>query len=352
MKNLGFRRWPGRWPLQPVEPSRWESQHPTYRAAAPAVITAALDRTQRRRSGNWYVFAAGSEVRADRPFGFTVAGIELVAWRDQRRRLVVGPGACPHLGAPLAQARIDRGALVCRWHGLRVDADGALGWAPLPCHDDGVLAWVRLDLPDDDSPLDTPVIGARPPTHRAITAVATVSGVCEPVDIVANRLDPWHGAWFHPYSFTHLDVIESPAVHHVPADTEDRFLVAVTFRLGHRLGVPVLAEFTSPEPRTVTMRIVEGEGTGSVVETHATPLGTGPDGRPRTAVIEAVIADSARPGFIRARHAARLLRPLMTRAAARLWRDDLAYAERRYQLRTHGPEPTDRTRERKSDTDR
>ena len=45
------------------------------------------------------------------------------------------------------------------------------------------------------------------------------------------------------------------------------------------------------------MRIVDGEGTGSVVETHATPLGTGPDGLPRTAVLEAVVAHSDRPGF-------------------------------------------------------
>jgi hypothetical protein len=28
------------------------------------------------------------------------------------------------------------------------------------------------------------------------------------------------------------------------------------------------------------------------------------------------------------------LRPVIRRAAARLWRDDLAYAERRYQLRS------------------
>ena len=48
------------------------------------------------------------------------------------------------------------------------------------------------------------------------------------------------------------------------------------------------------------MRIVEGEGTGSLVETHATPLGPGPDGMPRTEVIEAVIAHSDRPGFVRA----------------------------------------------------
>jgi hypothetical protein len=70
------------------------------------------------------------------------------------------------------------------------------------------------------------------------------------------------------------------------------------------------------------------------VETHATPLGPGEDGRPRTAVVEAAIATSGRPGFAVARAAAPLVRPVIRRAATRLWRDDLAYAERRYALRS------------------
>jgi hypothetical protein len=47
-----------------------------------------------------------------------------------------------------------------------------------------------------------------------------------------------------------------------------------------------------------------------------------------------VVAHSGRPGFALAKHAAPVLRPAMRHAAARLWRDDLAYAERRYQLRS------------------
>jgi hypothetical protein len=77
-----------------------------------------------------------------------------------------------------------------------------------------------------------------------------------------------------------------------------------------------------------------------VVETHATPLGNGPDGRPRTAVIEAVIAQSDRTGFQYSLRAAPLLRPVMKLAAARLWRDDLEYAERRYTLRSKGTHGT------------
>ncbi len=62
-----------------------------------------------------------------------------------------------------------------------------------------------------------------------------------------------------------------------PAEDADRFLVSVTFRIG-RFGVPVIAEFTSPERRTIVMRIVDGEGAGSVV---GTPRDTGGPGTRR-----------------------------------------------------------------------
>src|SRR5579875_216557 len=333
--------WPRNSPLRPLPAEAWTRQRPTYQGARPALIEAALTRAQGRPAGNWFVFGASGAVRRDRPCGVTVAGVELVAWRDERGCLIVGPGACPHLGAPLAQGAVDCGQLVCRWHGLRVGSRGGGGWRALPAHDDGVLAWVRLDAAGGEPPLARPVVPARPPLSRSVHAVATLTGVCEPEDIVANRLDPWHGAWFHPYSFGRLSVLSAPP--EVPAEAaggpaaagaDDRFVVAVTFRVLPGFGVPVRAEFTCPAPRTVVMRITEGEGAGSVVETHATPLGRGPDGRPRTMVTEAVVAHSERPGFTLARHAAPALRPAIRRAALRLWRDDLAYAERRYQLRS------------------
>jgi hypothetical protein len=317
-------------PMQVLPKLAWSQQRPTYQQAEPAVIDAALQRTERRPSGNWFVFAASSDVRTDRPFGTTVAGLEIVAWRDQERVLHVGPASCPHLGADLATGKIDCGGLICPWHGLRLDGKREFGWKPLPAYDDGVLVWVRLDKAGGEAPLDAPVLSARP-TGPQIAAVTRLEGVCEPRDVISNRLDPWHGSWFHPYSFAQLEVLSAP-----PADADedsDVFTVAVTFHLG-RIGVPVIAEFSAPEPRTVVMHIVEGEGVGSVVETHATPLGNGPDGRPRTAVVEAVIAQSDRTGFGYSLYAAPVLKPLMRLGAARLWRDDLEYAERRYALRT------------------
>ncbi|WP_435642646.1 DUF5914 domain-containing protein [Streptomyces sp. H49] len=313
-------------------PVAWERQRPTWRDARPGLIADALERARARPTGNWYVVGATGELRPDRPLGRTVAGREVVLWRDATGRLVAGPGICPHLGAPLRDSPVRCGTLVCHWHGLALDGGPFTGWEPWPAHDDGVLLWVRLDDAGGEEPTGSPPVPERPGADRALTAVYTAAGRCEPEDVVANRLDPWHGAWFHPYSFVDLTVVGVPGA-------DDAFTVDVSFRLAGRLVVPVRAVFTAPGPRTVVMRITDGEGEGSVVETHATPLGTDALGRPRTAVVEAVVATSGRRGFAVARRAAVLVAPVVRRTAGRLWRDDLAYAERRWNLRSTGRFP-------------
>ncbi|QKW25353.1 Rieske (2Fe-2S) protein [Streptomyces seoulensis] len=313
----------------------WAAQPPTWRQARPALIADALKRASARPSGNWYVVAASREVRAGGPpFGRTVGGAEVVLWRAEGGEPHAGPGVCPHLGAPLRESRVVCGTLVCHWHGLALDGGPFAGWEPYPVHDDGVLVWVRLDAVGGEEPTRLPRVPGRPAPGGALDAVYTAVGRCEPQDVVANRLDPWHGAWFHPYSFVDLTVARPPR-----GEADDVFVVDVSFRVAGRCVVPVRAEFTAPGPRTVVMRITGGEGAGSVVETHATPLTGAADGRPRTAVIEAVVAASDRRGFALARAAAPALRPLVRRTAARLWRDDLAYAERRWELRSTGRFP-------------
>ncbi|WP_423834520.1 DUF5914 domain-containing protein [Streptomyces manipurensis] len=316
-------------------PVPWDRQRPTWRDAKPGLIAQALQQARARPSGNWYVVGASASLRDDRPLARTIAGREVVLWRGTDGRIHAGPGACPHLGAPLADSPVRCGTLVCHWHGLALNGTPFAGWEPLPAHDDGILLWVRLDELGGEEPLDAPVVPARPAPSRGLTTVYEDTGLCEPEDIVANRLDPWHGAWFHPYSFVDLTVADPPD----RDGTQEGFTVDVSFKVAGRLVVPVRAVFTAPEPRTVVMHITEGEGIGSVVETHATPLGPDELGRPRTVVTEAVVAVSDRPGFALARWAAPALRPVMRSAAARLWRDDLAYAERRWQLRSTGRFP-------------
>ncbi|MFG3322464.1 DUF5914 domain-containing protein [Streptomyces sp. NPDC048171] len=322
-------------PLRRRGRSDWATQTPTWRQARPALIDDALKRACARPSGNWFVVGASRDVRTGgHPCGRTVGGTEVVLWRSETGELRAGPGACPHLGAPLRESRVVCGTLVCHWHGLALDGGPFAGWEPFPVHDDGVLVWVRLDAVGGEEPSERPVVPERPAPGGGVDAVFTAVGRCEPQDVVANRLDPWHGSWFHPYSFVDLTVARPPL-----GDEDDAFVVDVSFRVTGRLVVPVRAEFTAPEPRTVVMRITEGEGSTSVVETHATPLTAEGAARPRTAVVEAVVAASGRRGFALARAAAPVLRPLMRRTAGRLWRDDLAYAERRWALRSTGRFP-------------
>ncbi|MBQ0850912.1 Rieske (2Fe-2S) protein [Streptomyces sp. BH-SS-21] len=322
-------------PLRRRRRSDWAAQPPTWQEARPAVISDALKRASARPSGNWFVVGASRDVRVgERPYGRTVGGVEVVLWRTGTGELRAGPGACPHLGAPLRDSRVVCGTLVCHWHGLALDGGPFAGWDPFPAHDDGVLVWVRLDSVGGEEPSELPAVPERPATGSGVDAVYMAVGRCEPEDVVANRLDPWHGSWFHPYSFVDLTVTRPPL-----GETDDAFVVDVSFRLTDRLVVPVRAEFTAPGPRTVVMRITEGEGTTSVVETHATPLTGEAVELPRTAVVEAVVAASDRRGFALARAVAPALRPLMRRTAGRLWRDDLAYAERRWALRSTGRFP-------------
>lgn len=295
------------------EPGPRPLRGPAWAQARPRWIARALAAAQARPTGGWFVLDASRRIGA-RPRRFVVAGQPIVVARD-RGRVIAGPDRCPHLGAPLSGGRLERGALVCPWHGLGI-RPGTRGWQPVPAHDDGVLVWIRLDEPGEP-PAARPVLPARP--ARFVDGVIRLEARCEPRDVIANRLDPWHGTFLHPYAFARLEVLELG---------EDHVVVRVARRIAGPLAIEVDARFHCPERRTIVMTILAGEGAGSVVETHASPIEPG-----RTAIVEASLATSDRPGFRIARPLARWLRPLVERAAGRLWADDVGYAERLFALR-------------------
>ncbi|MFT7581223.1 MAG: hypothetical protein ACI9MR_002897 [Myxococcota bacterium] len=282
--------------------------------ADPDRIAGLLARSQALPSGGWYVVDAVRQL-ATQPKAYRIAGRDLVFWRDGDGKTHAAPDACPHMGASLADGHVERGKLVCPWHALALDHRGFRDWQCLPVHDDGVLFWVQLRAGADKTA--APIIAPRP--ARFIDGTIRVEGHCAPEDIIANRLDPWHGAHFHPYAFADLTVVGLK---------DDVLSLRVSYKVGGPLRVTVDATFHTPDPRTIVMTITDGDGAGSVVETHATPIDPG-----RTAVIETTLATSDRSGFSVAHRGARVLRPLIRAAARRLWVDDIAYAERLYALR-------------------
>ncbi len=303
-------------PLPPVEIPE-TSRAPDWQQARPRAIARALKRALDRPHGNWYVVDASREL-GEEPRRYRIAGNDLAVWRVNGE-ILVAPDACPHMGASLSESCVRDGKLICPWHALALGSKGHGGWKCLPVYEDGVLTWVRIG--DEVPGTPTPVIAPRPDNY--LDGVVRLEARCDPQDVIANRLDPWHGVHFHPYAFASLTVLDLD---------DDVVTVRVAKRLVGRLCAETDATFHSPEPRTIVMTIVEGEGKGSVVETHATPIDPG-----RTAVIEATLATSDRKGF---RHAVKLhnfIRPFIQRSARRLWVDDAAYAERLYVLR-NGPD--------------
>ncbi len=309
----------GRDPARTAPGARPISDAPDWVQADPARIERALRRALRLPSGGWAVLDASDRIGA-RPRELVVAGRALAVWRAADGPHAV-PDRCPHMGARLCEGRVDTtGRIVCPWHGLALGRDAHGGWAPFPTHDDGVLTWVRLPelLAPGERPTDAPVLTTRP--VRFLRGVIRTEARCEPRDILANRLDPWHGVHFHPHSFLRLRVLE---------EDEAQLVVRVVYKVLGPLAMEVDARFHCPDPRTIAMTIVRGDGVGSVVETHATPID-----EHRSAVIEATLATSDRalfPAFVRL---ARVARPLIERRAGRLWVEDCAYAERTHALRT------------------
>jgi hypothetical protein len=292
----------------------------TWAHADAARIQAALTAAAARDPGGWYVAGASRQVRRGVSTTRTVAGREVVFWRDADGVLNAGPGICPHLGALLDRCPVVGGSVRCRWHGMSLPSRAAPQWTPYRAFDDGVLVWVRLPTVGE-SGSTAPAVPDRPELAASVAAVTYRDGICEPGDIIANGLDP------------RLNQDASRLTVDDEAGGEQRLVVDVTFRLIQRWGVPVRAEFSWPDARTIVMRIVEGEGAGSVVETHATPLGADERGRPRTRMTEVTVAHSVRAGFRIARHLGPFVRPAMRRTAHRLRHDDLVSAERRYALR-------------------
>lgn len=284
---------------------------PDWQAADPCWIEGALEQALDRPAGGWHV-VAGSAALRNKPFAARVLGRDLVLWRSGHG-VHAADDACPHLGARWSQGRINNGTVICPWHGLALDAHAPCT-ALLPAHDDGVLLWVQLP---GEAPLAAPVLPPRP--ADALVSVMTLRARCTPREVLENRFDPWHGAHFHGHSFARLKVLEQAA---------DSITVRVAFRVAGPLAVEVDARFHSPQRRCIAMTIVAGEGVGSVVETHGTPIDAG-----HCQITEAVFAVSARPGFALARRLGFALRPVMSWAARRLWIEDAAYCERRHELR-------------------
>ena len=247
---------------------------PRYAGARPALIEAAVKRAQARPSGNWFVLGRqppdprGPPVRRH-----AWPATEVVAWRDTERTAGRRAGRLPAPGraAGAGRGRLRRAGLPVARAAGRPRPRG--GWRPLPVHDDGVLAWVRLDAAAVRSRWRRRWCPpGRPGAHQRGRRWLRSSGCASRRISWPTGSTPGTARGSTPTRSAGCPCCPRRA-RWTSAEEDDRFLVSVTFRVAPGLGVPVRAEFSCPGPRTVVMRITDGEGAGSVVETHATPRG-------------------------------------------------------------------------------
>ena len=302
-----------------------QSSKPDWAQADPRDIDRALARALAKPSGGWVVVDATRTIQA-KPAKYFIHGRELVAWWCKKKGNEgprVAPDYCPHMGAELSKGTVDaEGRIVCPWHALALSGETPRGsFIPLKTYDDGVLTWVRIpELAKEGEELtEKPYLPVRP--RQFVDGVIRMEAECETRDVIANRLDPWHGAHFHPHSFANLRMIDKG---------DDYITVRVVYRIVGKLGMEVDARFDCPDPRTIVMTIISGEGIGSIVETHATPTREG-----HTAIIEATLGTTERGGVISwlPKIAGKMIRPLVEERAKKLWVEDADYCERLFALR-------------------
>lgn len=72
----------------------------------------------------WYVALERAAVPSGKPVAVTVAGEEIVLYRDRGNALVAMADLCPHRLAPLSLGRIEGDDIRCMYHGIRFSPEG------------------------------------------------------------------------------------------------------------------------------------------------------------------------------------------------------------------------------------
>ena len=111
---------------------------------------------------NWWPVAYTTEVKKDEPYSVSLFGEPLVLFWNEANQIECLHDLCPHKSVPLSLGYVERGSLVCRYHGWSFGAGGrchkptALAGrasAAVPSYktvNDGLIIWV---YPDESDPV-------------------------------------------------------------------------------------------------------------------------------------------------------------------------------------------------------
>ncbi|ULL09554.1 (2Fe-2S)-binding protein [Mycobacterium liflandii] len=94
---------------------------------------------QRLETDEWIPVLPEGSLQKGKPQRVEAGGLGLVVCRTDDATVAAFGEFCPHLAAPMADGWIDKGSIVCPWHGSRFDVDSGEvvrgpATAPLPCY--------------------------------------------------------------------------------------------------------------------------------------------------------------------------------------------------------------------------
>ena len=160
----------------------------------------------------WHPVAYSHEI-VDTPIATQLLDLRLVLFRDANDRICVANNRCPHRGASLAEGWLENGQLVCAYHGLKFDSDGACVRIPAAGDRAKIPAKLCLDLARaeekygivwvclSDNPMQSiPAFDAWETKGIQRGRVSTEWHAC-PMRHAENFNDVAHAAWIHAETF-------------------------------------------------------------------------------------------------------------------------------------------------------
>lgn len=187
----------------------------------------------------WYVACTPDEI-ADKPLGRRICGEPIAFYRGPEGRVAAVEDWCPHRGAPLSLGYVDKGKLVCGYHGLEMGCDGKTVHMPgqrvrgfpairsYPVVERHGFIWV---WPGDAAAADATLI---PELHWANNPEWAYGGglyhiACDYRLMIDNLMDLTHETYVHSTSIGQKEIDETPCTTRTEGDTviTSRFMDAI-----------------------------------------------------------------------------------------------------------------------------
>lgn len=157
----------------------------------------------------WYLAAWADELESA-PLARTIADVPVAFFRDDKGKAAAVLDMCPHRFAPLSRGRVDKGLLVCGYHGLGFGRNGtcqinphgpvvsSLNVRAFPLAERHAALWVWLGDPEAADPVAIPDLGfidRTPPEARVTGYLVNTANYLLMVD---NIMDLSHADYLHP----------------------------------------------------------------------------------------------------------------------------------------------------------